>query len=68
MVGDPVSACLRPGDTMAVEETSYTGVVDLIESLGATAVPLATDREQIPFMNSTLARHRVRCRIANGFK
>lgn len=40
-------ACMGPGDAMAVEETSYPGVFDIIESLGVRAIPLATDRAGI---------------------
>jgi len=36
-------ACLGPGDTIAVEETSYPGIFDIIEGIGGRAVPLATD-------------------------
>jgi len=36
-------ACLRPGDAMAVEETNYPGIFDIIESIGCRAIPLATD-------------------------
>ena len=36
-------ACMSPGDTMAVEETSYPGIFDFIESVGCRPIPLATD-------------------------
>jgi DNA-binding transcriptional MocR family regulator len=37
-------ACLGPGDAMAVEETNYPGIFDIIESIGGRPIPLATDR------------------------
>ena len=36
-------ACMGPGDAMAVEETNYPGIFDIIESIGCRAIPLATD-------------------------
>ncbi len=36
-------ACLGPGDVIAVEETNYPGIFDIIERIGCRAVPLATD-------------------------
>lgn len=36
-------ACLGPGDAVAVEETNYPGIFDIIDSIGCHAVPLATD-------------------------
>jgi DNA-binding transcriptional MocR family regulator len=38
-----VGACTNPGDSVAVEETSYPGIFDIIDNLRARAEPLATD-------------------------
>lgn len=38
-----IGACSGPGDAIAVEETSYPGVFDIIEARGARALPLPTD-------------------------
>lgn len=36
---------LRPGDRIAVEDPSFTGVLDLINALGLVALPVAIDDE-----------------------
>ena len=37
------SACAAPGDAVAVEDTSYPGIFDIVDHLRARAVPVATD-------------------------
>jgi DNA-binding transcriptional MocR family regulator len=39
-----VGSCCQPGDAVAVEETSYPGIFDVVENLGCRAVAIATDR------------------------
>ena len=39
-----VSACATPGGAVAVEDTSYPGIFDIVDHLRARAVPVATDR------------------------
>jgi DNA-binding transcriptional MocR family regulator len=38
-----VGACLTSGDAIAVEDTSYPGIFDIIDRIGARAIPVATD-------------------------
>lgn len=38
-----VGACTGPGDAVAVEDTSYPGIFDILDARGARAVPLPTD-------------------------
>lgn len=38
-----VGSCVAPGEVLAVEDTSYPGIFDIIERLGARAVPVVTD-------------------------
>ncbi len=38
-----VAACANPGEQVAVEETSYPGIFDIIDTLRARALPLETD-------------------------
>ncbi|MBV8982797.1 MAG: PLP-dependent aminotransferase family protein [Acidimicrobiia bacterium] len=38
------SACVRRGDAVALEETTYPGMFDIVEHLRARAVPVPTDR------------------------
>lgn len=54
------SACLGPGDAMAVEETNYPGIFDIIERIGCRAIPVATDRAGIlpGALERALAEHR----------
>jgi DNA-binding transcriptional MocR family regulator len=42
-----VRACCTPGDLVAVEETSYPGIFDIIDSVRARALPVRTDRAGI---------------------
>ncbi|MDQ1367373.1 MAG: hypothetical protein QOE57_3415 [Acidimicrobiaceae bacterium] len=39
-----VGACVAPGECIAVEDTSYPGIFDIIERLGARAIAVETDR------------------------
>lgn len=55
-----IGSCVGPGDAVAVEETSYPGVFDIIEARRARALPLPTDRAGIlpgPLVRA-LAQHR----------
>lgn len=38
------SACVRRGDAVAIEETTYPGTFDIVEHLRARPVPVPTDR------------------------
>ena len=55
-------SCMSPGDTMAVEETNYPGIFDIIESVGCRPIPLATDGAGIlpDALEQALAEHRPR--------
>jgi DNA-binding transcriptional MocR family regulator len=55
-----VGACTNSGDLVAVEDTSYPGIFDIIESVGARALPLATDGAGVlpEVLDHALATHR----------
>ena len=55
-----VSALAGPGDTVAVEETSYPGIFDIIDALGAQAVPVRTDAAGLvpEHLDEVLSTHR----------
>ena len=57
-----VGSCAQPGEAVAVEDTSYPGIFDIIERLGAQAVPVATDRAgMLPAaLEHVLSRHRAK--------
>ena len=38
-----VGACAAPGDTVLTEDTSYPGIFDIIDAIGARAIPVTTD-------------------------
>ncbi len=55
-----VGACVAPGEAIAVEDTSYPGIFDIIERLGARAVPIATDSAGLlpGALEQVLSQHR----------
>jgi DNA-binding transcriptional MocR family regulator len=38
-----VGTCTAPGEAVAIEDTTYPGIFDIIDRLGARALPVATD-------------------------
>ncbi|MGY6501182.1 MAG: aminotransferase-like domain-containing protein [Acidimicrobiales bacterium] len=55
-----VATVAGPGTTVAVEDPTYPGVFDIVDTLGATAVPIATDAAgPIPgALETVLSTHR----------
>lgn len=60
-----LSAHLRPGDRIAVEDPCYPGIIDLAAALGLVAVPVAVDdRGPLPdALGAALRRGAVACAI-----
>ncbi len=40
-----LSACLRPGDRVIIEDPGFAGVIELVRALGLVALPMRIDRE-----------------------
>lgn len=58
-MGLAVRACSRPGDLIAVEETSYPGIFDVLDATRTRALPLETDGAGIipSALQKALAEH-----------
>lgn len=63
-----VSACCRPGDTIAVEEPGYPGIFDIVDARGAGTLSVPTDPAGLlpDQLDRALSEHRPRLVYVQG--
>lgn len=63
-----VAACTAAGEAVAVEDTSYPGIFDIIDGLGARTVPVATDAAGLvpEALEEAICRHQPRVLYLQG--